>query len=104
MGAFESRIKDISELPNLSEMDRDSDGLPRNWCFCKGHNGLHHDQWAVQFVHEDLSADVYPLPLFVSVLIRWERNNERETMQRALQALLGMDDYEIPTPAARTEG
>jgi hypothetical protein len=42
-------------------------------------------------VHEDLSADIYPLPLFVTALVNWERNDERRTLQRSLKALLDID-------------
>lgn len=89
----EDRIRDLSELPDLSKMKPERGGLPKNWAFSKGHVGLERDQWAIINVQEeDLSADVYPLPMCVSVLVNWERANERETLQRDLKNLLGVDD------------
>lgn len=89
---YETRVKDISELPDLSGMVRESHGLPKNWSFCKDHNKLERGQWAVQHVHEDLSEDIYPLPLWVSVMIDWQRDSQRTELQRSLRRLLGVDD------------
>ncbi len=88
---MEDRIRDLSELPDLRTLDLEEHGMPKNWSFCRGYNGLERNQWAIQHVHEDLSADIYPLPLFVSVLIDWQRTDERRTLQRALKALLDVD-------------
>lgn len=89
---FETRLKNLSDLPDLSKMEREPHGLPKNWGFSRGHNELERDQWAVQHVHEDLSEDLYPLPLWVSVLIDWQRQSERTDLQSALRRLLGVDD------------
>lgn len=88
---FEAHIKDLSELPDISTMEREEHGMPKNWGFSRGHNGLERNQWAVTHVHEDLSQDVYPLPMAVSVLVDWERSIERNDLQRSMRILLGMD-------------
>lgn len=87
---FEERIKDLSELPDLSSMKIEEYGLPKNWGFSRGHKGFEYNQWAITYTHEDLSQDVYPLPLFVSVLVDWNRKWEREEMQRDLRNLFGV--------------
>jgi hypothetical protein len=88
---MEDSIRDLSELPDFRKMEIEKHGMPKNWGFCRGYNGLERDQWAIQHVHEDLSSDIYPLPLFVTALVRWERNDERQTLQRSLKALLDID-------------
>lgn len=84
------QIKDLSELPDFSMLDCDHAGLPKNWCFSQGVNGLEPSQWAIKYVHEDLTTDLYPLPPIVSVLIRWSRNHERQDMQSQFRHLLGL--------------
>jgi hypothetical protein len=89
---FETRIKDLSELPDLSTMKCEEYGLPKNWGFSYGHSELEENQWAIKHVHEDMSEDLYPLPLWVSVLINWQRKHEREDLQRLARQLFGLDD------------
>lgn len=87
---MESRIKELSELPDLSRMDCEPWGMPKNWGYCQGHKDLDRNQWAITHVHEDLSEDVYPLPLWVTPLIRAQVSNAQSDLQRDLRNLLGL--------------
>lgn len=87
---METRVKDLSELPDLRSMKRESCGLPKNWSFGRGGQHLDSDQWAISFTHDDLSQDLYPLPIWVTVLIRWSEKNARENLQRDLRNLLDL--------------
>ena len=86
----EDRIKDLSELPNLSEMELEDWGLPKNWSFSLGRYGFERDQWVITFTHDDLSQDVYPLPLFVTALVNMNKEWATEAVQNEIKQALGL--------------
>ena len=87
---MESRIKDLSELPDLRRMDCEPWGMPKNWGYCQGHAALERDQWAITHVNKDFTEDVYPLPLWVTPLIRAQAGIAKSDLQRKLRNLLGI--------------
>lgn len=90
MSIEETRIKDLSELPDLRTMKLEPWGLPKNWGYCRGGQHLRDDQWAIKYVHDDLSEDLYPLPDWVTHLIRDREQDARQSLQQQLRNLLSI--------------
>lgn len=86
----ETRVMDLSELPDFRSMERDGDQMPKNWGFCMGGQHLERDQWEIMHVHEDFTTDRYPLPLWVTPLIRGQRLNGIRENQQKLRSALGL--------------
>ena len=54
-------IKDFKDLP--LDLDFSSpETWPKNWTVGRGGHGFSDNQWSIEYVHGDLSADIYPLP------------------------------------------
>lgn len=65
-----SNIKNWKELPediDFDVIDDDQDG--GNWSFGRGGRGLRDHQWSIEYVHPDLSSDVYVLSPTLSTMI-----------------------------------
>ncbi|EFO32579.1 amino acid permease-associated region [Roseibium sp. TrichSKD4] len=86
-------MKELSELPDFKDMKLESHGMPKNWGFSCGGKHMDYGQWAIQHVHDDLSVDVYLLPLWITPLVRWREKNARREMQDEIRNALGINPY-----------
>lgn len=83
-------IKDLSELPDFRRMHCRESGMPENWGFCRGGEGLDDNQWAITHVADDFTETRYPLPYAVTVLRQWAINNATRDAKTAMRNALGL--------------
>ena len=89
----DTHVLPLTALPDLSLLEREPHGMPRNWAFCQGGSGhphLDNGQWAIKHVDDTMVTYLYPLPPAVTVLVNWTMDNAREDLQRSIRAILGL--------------
>ncbi len=88
-------IKPLDELPDFSNHDTGSIGLPQNWGYAVGGHGLLTDQPHLYHVTDggdkwDFMIDIYLLPFCVDKLINASNVNGYREAQRDMRRALGI--------------
>ena len=83
-GAWTTRMKKFSDIPWHSVSFEPQNG----WGWGRGGSGLDDDTYTINFTHNDLSQDVYPLPKALSYMLSQQlKHGASEAIARIHAAL-----------------
>lgn len=80
-------FKLFSELPQDIDFKQNHD----HWSWSRGGYGLRNEQWHIDYIHDDLSMDIYVLPDYFIYLIMTELHWKEQAIKCNIRTALGVD-------------
>lgn len=80
------KIKEFSEIPKDAKINIHEPNS--EWCFGRGGYGLKDNQWHIDHVNKDLSAEIYVFPDYLNKIIHIiQKNAKQEKLEEIKRAL-----------------